>query len=239
MFCAVSSCCAPCYNGRMPIKQDSKTAGFTLNEVLIVAAIVAVLTTVLLAVFVRTRENSRITMCHSTLKQISLATLQYAQDNDDTLPNNFWRGQIHPYLRNANPILCPTFQTSFSKPTPDRGQTAPLVPRRHYMMGYYYNGFDLSPTHGIKNGTRMFSSKRRSHIADPATTWMFAENNTHPENGVGGTLIYSVCDSGGAFEASLHNGGGNYAFADGHVTWLKPDMARTLVCSNESSANFP
>jgi prepilin-type N-terminal cleavage/methylation domain-containing protein/prepilin-type processing-associated H-X9-DG protein len=60
--------------------------GFTLVELLIVIAIIAILTAILLPVFARAREKSRQTVCLSNMKQIALATLIYAQDYDDVCP---------------------------------------------------------------------------------------------------------------------------------------------------------
>lgn len=57
-----------------------KASAFTLVEMLIVVAIVALLAALLFPVFSRVKEAGRRTTCASNLKQISLALSQYAQD---------------------------------------------------------------------------------------------------------------------------------------------------------------
>ncbi len=59
---------------------------FTLVELLVVIAIVATLVAFLFPVFSRVRERGRQTACLSNLRQLGLATFQYAQDSDDRYP---------------------------------------------------------------------------------------------------------------------------------------------------------
>ena len=63
-----------------------KQNGFTLIELLVVIAIVALLAALLFPVFSRVRERARQTQCLSNLRQLGLATFQYAQDFDDRYP---------------------------------------------------------------------------------------------------------------------------------------------------------
>ena len=64
-----------------------KKLGFTLIELLIVIAIIAILAAILFPVFAAAREKARMATCSSNLRQLSLSFLQYAQDNDESLPN--------------------------------------------------------------------------------------------------------------------------------------------------------
>lgn len=66
--------------------------GFTLTEMLVVIAVIAILTAILLPVFSTVREKARQNACLSDLHQIGTALIAYAQDYDDVnvLSHDCW-----------------------------------------------------------------------------------------------------------------------------------------------------
>ncbi len=60
---------------------------FTLIELLVVIAIIAVLMAVLMPALNRAREQGKRAACMGNLKQLTLAWIMYAMDNDDKLVN--------------------------------------------------------------------------------------------------------------------------------------------------------
>ncbi|MHC4726881.1 MAG: type II secretion system protein, partial [Planctomycetota bacterium] len=64
-----------------------KNTGFTLIELLVVIAIIAVLMAILMPALNRAREQGRRSTCLSNLKQLTLAWIMYADENDDNLIN--------------------------------------------------------------------------------------------------------------------------------------------------------
>jgi prepilin-type N-terminal cleavage/methylation domain-containing protein/prepilin-type processing-associated H-X9-DG protein len=91
---------------------------FTLIELLIVIAIIALLAAILFPVFARARENAKRSSCQSNLKQISLGMAQYVQDYDEKFPciwsgGSFpgswhWMDSIMPYSKNDQIFNCPS-----------------------------------------------------------------------------------------------------------------------------------
>ena len=108
---------------------------FTLIELFVVIAIIAILAAILFPVFARARENARRASCQSNLKQLSLGVMQYSQDYDEFLPSvrypwadasgpaTAWQGSynsgtggwatgwpdlIQPYIKSNQVMHCPS-----------------------------------------------------------------------------------------------------------------------------------
>ena len=64
-----------------------KSSGFTLIELLVVIAIIAILMAILMPALNRVKEQGKRAVCLNNLKQLSLAWIMYADENDDILVN--------------------------------------------------------------------------------------------------------------------------------------------------------
>jgi prepilin-type N-terminal cleavage/methylation domain-containing protein len=69
-----------------PRAVDRANRGFTLMELLVVVAIIAILAAILFPVLAQAREKARQTICLSNMQQLARAQSMYLQDWDEHLP---------------------------------------------------------------------------------------------------------------------------------------------------------
>ena len=151
--------------------------GFTLIELLVVIAIIAILAALLLPALARAKESAKSVQCLNHLRQISLATRLYAEENDDLFPRSqhsafanrqlVWeRALAPPSARAATPPPGPIF----SRPS----TTAPTTSKPghlSYGLNYYFEVGEEDDYPGKPQTWR-----KLSQIPKPATTIMFTES---------------------------------------------------------------
>lgn len=215
---------------------SQRRAGFTLIELLIVVSILALLAALLLPVFARSRESARRTACANNLRQIGVATLQYAQDYDQVLVpfsnNGFlgydgadgprWADFIFPYTKNAQIFDCPN---------------APLKTAL-YSGGQFFDVATYSYGITVPSLNRAIGVAGRplSEVEDAAGTLMFAEDGREEESGpeTKGRLVPVLGESlailSSRLDGTRHVGGNaadlnsrafNALYTDGHIKWVR------------------
>ncbi len=204
-------------------------SGFSLVELLVVVAILAVLVGLLFPVLTAARRKARQANCQSNLHQIGLALNMYGQDYDGALPftwtgcpsptNYTWRVAIFAYARNAEVFMCPAerVSTPFDGTIPDVGKEAGYA----INMVHWQVGPPTPPGEWGVHEALVELPAETVHVveADGAYEWS-NEGGTGPNN------HGSVRDD----EATeRHSGGANYLFCDGHVKPLRPSQ---LQCSS-------
>ena len=223
-----------------PAERPVRSCAFTLIELLVVIAIIAILAALLLPALGRAKQNGRKTQCTSNLRNMGLALLMYADDNEGIIPrgdNVLWYHVLAPTLggrtggdySRAPVYLCPSY--------PDKTQ----------LICYVVNAWDLrTPTDTADR--QINAPSKLTGVQNPTDTIYFADN----ENGTWRPIITSLGSTvsvyrndvwskshlpyGGFGGASLsgerrvaaarHGRGPNLMFFDGHAEWRRANRIR-------------
>ena len=216
----------------------NKVCGFTLMELLIAIAIVAVIAAILFPVFATVRERGRRTVCGSNLKQIVIAMQQYVQDNNGTYPIYVrydgprcyaaWVPALSPYVKNNRLFRCPDHPHSDPESADADVEHLPQAD-----MDYVYNVAALNGATPDLSGALNLRGKRESSLAAASTIWLNAEAAWTDSDGVNHDFRNVSTSCGRDFPGStLHSGAANYSYVDGHVKWLTPEEAGEIECAN-------
>ena len=205
-----------------------KTRGFTLIELLVVIAIIAILAAILFPVFARAREKARQTSCLSNVKQMSLGVHMYIQDYDETLPFAliytatsaprpwaggsgtylYWPDQIYPYVMNRQVFTCPSNAGDW--------------------IGYGWNVYLGYCGNHPTRFTEIYTGVKLARITYPAEHIVIADHHggAYPSWAFYRLWGSTSCDP--ASWATIHNGGWNVGFVDGHAKWMKPGPSKPV-----------
>lgn len=188
------------------LSRTPRRPAFTLVELLIVIAIIAILAAILFPVLARARENARRASCQSNLKQIALGATLYIQDYDEHFPLGLTKKSeisysssfdlLQPYLKNSQIGICPS-----DADTPD--VILPLP--------------DLSPSSYTSNA-KVTTTPFLGEPSPPSMTSV-AEASRLP-------LVWDAINVSADLVPDVkvmrrHFEGANCMFADGHVKWIR------------------
>ena len=149
-----------------PIRRQQ---AFTLVELLIVLAIIALLVAILAPMLSKARREAKALSCKSTLKQLGLFVLLYANDNGGAMPSasNKWPDALRANYKSKNLNCCPMATrpldqggrhpfAAFAVP-PGGGSRLrlrplpPPVPVETIYYSYGINGWVCNPPSGTPN----------------------------------------------------------------------------------------
>jgi len=188
-----------------------KKNAFTWWQALIVLGGMALLAAIVFPYFGRARECCQKPSCQSNLKQIGLGVKQYIQDYDGKFPilNSGQDGWMNVIM----PYVKSTF--IFQCPTEQNNSVNGI--------DYFYNS--------------QLSGLEERKLPNIERTIMNGDGigNGPPNFGLSEFPKAWVTDTNSP--AWSHSGGANYAFADGHVKWMKIATNRS-DSTNVSNDNF-
>jgi len=213
---------------------NSRCKGFTLIELLVVMAIISVRTAILFPVFARARENARRASCMSNMKQLALGFMMYAEDYDGHLSVYPYGSAIRPmvavfpYVKSRQIFLCP----SSGLPTTSSDPYL-LTQRSQYGLPWSYTRpVAMFNYQAISSGVPI-AGTLLSSFSNPSLACMLGETLYYADT-TSGFDFFNANDSHQSLAPDRHFDGSNYAFIDGHVKWLKKEVALVPHAQNKT-----
>jgi prepilin-type processing-associated H-X9-DG protein len=240
----------------------TNAAGLTLVELMVVVAMTALLSALLLPALSTAKEKSRRAVCKSNIYQFFIAVKQYSDDDQDVLPScadN--KGYYHSIVLsdsgfsnlvelaggNSNIFYCPNIVFGSSP-----GAVPQHIPNTGYVIGYSYlaasiYGSAKSPDYTVES-VKWPSTATNELLAD-ANYWTTPGSSSAgpfpalmkvaPHTSMGAAMAQSssfTVGLPGLSSASIGAAGGNIGFIDGHVDWLTLPRMQTNSASSFDDA---
>jgi prepilin-type processing-associated H-X9-DG protein len=235
----------------------TNAAGLTLVELMVVVAMTALLSALLLPALSTAKEKSRRAVCKSNIRQLVMVLQEYAFENEQYLPSSADnKGYFHSIILsdavfsnlvelasgNSNIFYCPNIVFSS-----DPG----AMPQQHilntgYVIGYSYlassiYGSQKSPDYTVEavkwppTATNELLADANYWTSSASPGYFPALMKVAPHTPMGAAMARSssfTVGLPGNSSASIGAVGGNVGFFDGHVEWLTLPKMQTNYASS-------
>jgi prepilin-type N-terminal cleavage/methylation domain-containing protein/prepilin-type processing-associated H-X9-DG protein len=181
--------------------------GFSILELLIVIAIIAILSAILLPVFEQAKNKARYLSCFANHKQLGSAVMMYTQDYDgkfpmtanfSATPKTLWTQSLFPYLKNKGVFRCTQAKTDtfLKQSSPTSLYADSWENRNHASIGMNAQfSFDKAGKLGFKKAAEMRfidSPAIFVMLADTVHVPMYPSDRSKTNNYRGG-YTFDVC----------------------------------------------
>lgn len=227
---------------------------FTLIELMVVIAIIAIVVTMLLPVLSKSKERAKRAVCRSNLRQMIVAVQLYGSDHREQLPegkcdtgvsytpvvSSVTYTNLVAYCANKTIIGCP-------------GLPKPFVRGGYVMDGYgYVIGFNYLGGHETDNwaiatnlwwqSPRRLSDSGSLVLMTDLNVWSPTDKRSVAPHGPNGPIQFSDDATNPNLEGmpprALGAVGGNVGILGGSVTWKKMDDMKDYELSSEPGQVF-
>ena len=109
------------------IRHSHRHTAFSLVELLVVIAVIAILAGLLLPAMVRAKQKADQINCVSNLKQFGHALQMYLEDNNDFLPGPLWSGMQASYKSDSTEEMLYYIGSAYLGAVPPEGDESRIV----------------------------------------------------------------------------------------------------------------
>jgi len=243
----------------------AKTSGLTLVELMVVIAMTALLSAIMLPALSTAKERTRRAVCKSNLRQDLQVLEMYADADENFLPTPADdKGYYHSIILsdavftnlvdlaegNASILYCPNIVFS-SNPN----AVAQHIPSIGYVIGYSYLAGSVAisskspdsivlpvkmPTTGTPTN-ELLADANYWTASSVSSGYFPAQMKVAPHTAAGAAMVQSSSFTVGLPGNSVASVGaavGNVGFADGHVEWRTLPQMQTNAASSLSDNNY-
>jgi prepilin-type N-terminal cleavage/methylation domain-containing protein len=235
--------------------EPTGSAGFTLVELMVVIAMTAVLTALLLPALSSAKEKARRAICKNNLHQLYVVCDMYAGNNSDVLPNAADNiGDYHSIRLsdqiftnlvgyaggNSNIFYCPNLVFGAGANGVATHDT------NGYIIGYSYLADDIVISAKTLDYTlapiKLTAVAATNELLADANYWTLAQNASiplvtmAPHTASGAAMAQGSSSAGSTNSAGLGAMGGNVELFDGSINWRTISSMQTYFASSENDA---